>query len=62
MNNRKVVITNLGVVAPTDIGKIEQLGLQYVDQRRSFAKLITTVKQTALRYSLRDSGSTVSNQ
>ena len=31
---------------------LEQLGVQYVDQRRSFAKLVTTVKQTALRHEL----------
>ena len=35
---------------------LEQLGVQYVDQRRSFAKLITTVKQTALRYGLQSNG------
>ena len=29
---------------------IEQLSLQYVDQRRSFAKLVTSVKQTALKF------------
>ena len=34
----------------TDTQTIEQLGLQYVDQRRTFAKLITTVKQTSLRH------------
>ena len=34
---------------------LEQLGIQYVDQRRSFAKLITTVKQTALRHNLKAS-------
>jgi len=28
---------------------LEEIGIQYVDQRRSFSKLITTVKQTALR-------------
>ena len=32
---------------------MEQLGVQYVDQRRTFAKLVTTVKQTALRHGLR---------
>ncbi len=37
----------------TDKHAMEQLGVQYVDQRRSFAKLVTTVKQTALRYGLK---------
>jgi hypothetical protein len=51
MKKKRVVITGIGVVAPNDIKQTtEQLGIQYVHQRRSFAKLITTVKQTALRY------------
>ena len=33
----------------SDKSTLEQLGVHYVDQRRSFAKLMTTVKQTALR-------------
>ena len=32
---------------------MEQLGVEYVDHRRSFAKLVTTVKQTALRNNLK---------
>jgi hypothetical protein len=31
---------------------MERLGVQYVDQRRSFAKLVGAVKQTALRNGL----------
>ena len=36
----------------SDKQAMEQLGVQYVDQRRTFTKLITTVKQTALRHNL----------
>ena len=43
-----------GRAASKRFGKaMEQLGVQYVDQRRSFAKLVTTVKQTALRHGLK---------
>lgn len=42
----------------SDKQTIEQLGIEYVDHRRSFAKLITTVKQTALRHGLSKESST----
>ena len=45
---KEVIVYGLNLEAE-DKRTIEQLGLQYVDQRRSFAKLISTVKQTALR-------------
>ena len=38
----------------SDKQALEQLGVQYVDQRRSFAKLVTMVKQTALRSHLKE--------
>ena len=46
---KEVIVYGLNLEA-ADKQTIEQLGIQYVDQRRSFAKLVTTVKQTALRY------------
>ena len=46
---KEVIVYGLNLEA-SDKQTIEQLGLQYVDQRRTFTKLITTVKQTALRY------------
>ncbi len=46
---KEVIVYGLNLEA-SDKQAMEQLGIQYVDQRRSFAKLITTVKQTALRY------------
>lgn len=46
---KEVIVYGLNLEA-SDKQKIEQLGIQYVDQRRSFMKLVTTVKQTALRY------------
>ena len=48
---KEVIVYGLNLEA-ADKQTIEQLGIQYVDQRRSFSKLITTVKQTALRHSL----------
>ncbi len=46
---KEVIVYGLNLEA-ADKQTIEQLGIQYVDQRRSFAKLVTTVKQTALRH------------
>jgi len=46
---KEVIVYGLNLEA-TDKQSMEQLGVQYVDQRKSFAKLITTIKQTALRY------------
>ena len=51
---KEVIVYGLNLEA-ADKQTIEQLGIQYVDQRRSFAKLVTTVRQTALRYGLRTS-------
>jgi CheY-like chemotaxis protein len=48
---KEVLVFGLNLEA-TDKQKLESLGIQYVDQRKSFAKLITTVKQTALRHGL----------
>ena len=49
---KEVIVYGLNLEA-ADKQTIEHLGIQYVDQRRSFAKLVTTVKQTALRNGLR---------
>ena len=49
---KEVIAYGLNLEAE-DKQSMEQLGIQYVDQRRSFAKLITTVKQTALRQGLK---------
>jgi len=49
---KEVIVYGLNLEA-SDKQTIEHLGVQYVDQRRSFAKLVTTVKQTALRHSLK---------
>ena len=46
---KEVITFGLNLEAQ-DKQTLEQLGVQYVDQRKSFAKLITTVKQTALRH------------
>ena len=51
---KEVIVYGLDLEA-ADKQTIEQLGIQYVDQRRSFAKLVTTVKQTLLRYNLKTS-------
>lgn len=51
---KEVIVYGLNLEA-SDKRTIEELGIQYVDQRRSFAKLITTVKQTALRNGLKAS-------
>jgi CheY-like chemotaxis protein len=48
---KEIIVYGLNLEA-ADKQAMEQLGVQYVDQRRSFAKLITTVKQTALRNGL----------
>ena len=44
---KEVIVYGLNLEA-ADKQTIEQLGIQYVDQRRSFAKLVTSIKQTAL--------------
>lgn len=49
---KEVIVYGLNLEAE-DKQTIEHLGIQYVDQRRTFAKLITTVKQTALRNGLK---------
>ncbi len=49
---KEIIVYGLNLEAE-DKQTIEQLGIQYVDQRRSFAKLVTTVRQTALRYGLK---------
>ena len=54
---KEVIVFGLNLEA-ADKHTIEQLGIQYVDQRRSFAKLVTTIKQTALRLGLRGSKET----
>ena len=46
---KEVIVYGLNLEA-SDKQKIEELGIQYVDQRRSFTKLVSTVKQTALRF------------
>jgi len=48
---KEVIVYGLNLEA-ADKETMERLGIQYVDQRKSFAKLITTVKQTALRHAL----------
>ena len=54
---KEVIVFGLNLEA-ADKQTIEHLGIQYVDQRRSFAKLVTTVKQTALRHGFRASQET----
>ena len=49
---KEVIVYGLNLEAE-DKQTIEHLGIQYVDQRRTFAKLVTTVKQTALRNGLK---------
>ena len=49
---KEIIVYGLNLEA-TDKQTIERLGIQYVDQRRTFAKLVTTVKQTALRHELK---------
>ena len=46
---KEVIVYGLNLEA-SDKETIEQLGIQYVDQRRSFAKLVTTIRQTVLRH------------
>ncbi|MBI2104574.1 MAG: response regulator, partial [Candidatus Omnitrophica bacterium] len=48
---KEVIVYGLNLEA-SDKQTIEKLGIQYVDQRRSFTKLVNTVKQTSLRHSL----------
>ena len=48
---KEVIVHGLNLEA-ADKQTIEHLSIQYVDQRRSFTKLITTVKQTALCHGL----------
>ncbi len=50
---KEVIVFGLNLEA-SDKKKLEQLGIQYVDQRKSFAKLITTIKRTALQHKLGD--------
>ena len=45
---KEVIVYGLNLEAE-DKSTIERLGIRYVDQRRSFAKLVQAVKQTALR-------------
>jgi CheY-like chemotaxis protein len=54
---KEVIVYGLNLEA-ADKQTMEKLGVQYVDQRRSFAKLVTTVKQTALRHMPRASNAT----
>ncbi len=49
---KEVIVYGLNLEA-SDKQTMEHLGIQYVDQRRSFTKLVSTVKQTALRQGLR---------
>ena len=49
---KEVIVYGLNLEA-SDKQTIEQLGIQYVDQRRSFAKLVGMVRQTALRLGLK---------
>jgi len=49
---KEVIAYGLNLEA-ADKQTLETLGVQYVDQRRSFGKLITAVKQTALRHGLK---------
>ena len=49
---KEIIVFGLNLEA-ADKQAMEQLGIQYVDQRRSFAKLVSTVKQTALRHELK---------
>ena len=49
---KEVLVYGLNLEA-SDKQELEHLGIQYVDQRRSFAKLITMVKQTLLRNGLK---------
>ena len=45
---KEVIVYGLNLEA-SDKKNMEQLGITYVDQRRSFTKLVATVKHTALR-------------
>lgn len=48
---KEVIVYGLNLEA-SDKQTIEKLGIQYVDQRRSFAKLVKTIQQTALRHGI----------
>ena len=50
---KEVIVYGLNLEA-ADKQKISNLGIQYVDQRRSFAKLISTVREVALRRGLKE--------
>ncbi len=55
MDKHRIVITSLGIAAPNSIGIGALRGqpedrLEHIDQRRTFTKLITTIKQTSLRH------------
>jgi CheY-like chemotaxis protein len=54
---KEVIVYGLNLEAD-DKQTIEKLGVQYVDQRRSFTKLVSTVKQTALRHQLASNATT----
>jgi hypothetical protein len=45
---REVIVFGLNLEAG-DKQKLEQLGIQYVDQRRSFSRLLTAVSQAVLK-------------
>ncbi len=49
---KDVIVYGLNLEAE-DKRAIEKLGIQYLDQRRTFAKLVTTVQQIALRNGLK---------
>lgn len=49
---REVIVYGINLEA-SDKQKFEELGVQYVDQRKGFAKLTAAVKQTALQHGLR---------
>ncbi len=49
---KEIIVYGLNLEA-ADKQALEQLGVQYVDQRRSFTKLVSTVKQTALRHGMK---------
>ncbi|HEX9779859.1 MAG TPA: response regulator [bacterium] len=49
---KEVIVYGLNLEAE-DKQTIEEIGVQYVDQRRTFAKLVTSIKQGALRHGLK---------
>ena len=52
---KEVIVYGLNLEA-ADKQTIEQLGIQYVDQRRSFAKLVVAVRQASFDHGLRAQG------